>query len=226
MKPSELDADKIRRNIVDNDLVVRFQVEEIQRIEGEIKELTTSKLRCEEIKRRAASRAHLLLRALLLKKGIPTETAELRQQILDAMQEVKRDDITIARQRELQSLIKSLREKLMQICKHPFVTGHVGYRGYSEDDASYNGKRFCLVCKFAETAKWRSPSVGDSREEIYEVLTETPERFIDFTLIDHSGPRFPLCVDEQLEKIVWRPFDETLEALLDPWVITILETGV
>jgi len=84
----------------------------------------------------------------LLQTCIPDELWSIRQKVHELTEEVQRDDITVARQRELHQEVGRQKKKLQKCCHHPLVLYSDGYEGSSSwdyDDAR-DGQHACVIC--------------------------------------------------------------------------------
>jgi hypothetical protein len=222
---TQLDSGRIKKLLHEKELIVICQTKNVLEIDDQLRDLANQRVACNGKKDTAELYARLLTNTLFIMRGIPKESETLRQQIMDAMEEVKRTDITVAKQTELQHLTTDLQTELFGICTHPFVTGYHGYRGsHSHDhEDGYNGQRFCLICSLTDTAKWSKPALGDSRDETYGILIQNSERLIDYSLIDQKGKYSLSGIMQQRNQLVWRPFNEIQKALLDPRILRMQE---
>lgn len=212
MKFSELNSGRLKSLIYSAEFKVESQVKHIKIIEEQIKKLSRDKLEAEQKMGDWSFRAKLLREALLLNAGIPKEVADLRQQLLNLMQESMRGDITIDRYNWVKQEIDLLKSELMEKCTHPLVISHCGSINYGGWNQGWDyGIRKCLVCSFIE----RVVSVGSQSATIclekWTILAKDEQR-----IIRHETEKMFNSFN------IWRPIDEILEALLDLRVVKML----
>jgi hypothetical protein len=106
-----------------------------------IRELNDQHLTC--------SKGQQLIREFLfLNECIPEDIFSLRRHIQLLEEEGAREDITVARQKEILQQIQDQRAKLRKNCLHPLVLyseGYSGSSGYDYDDAR-SGEHACIIC--------------------------------------------------------------------------------
>lgn len=210
---SDKDAEKMEKLIYEFDVVVNCHTGAIQRFEKELAEFSANKRASEGKKQTAARKKQLLQEALLIHNGVPQEVGDLRQQILEMKQEAERTDITVARQKELYTLINFNTVALQRTCTHQFVLSKSGYKEYETYDQSWvYGYRKCLVCGFVEYA-----TSVDS-----QAVTHDLEKW---TILDKNEKRIMAYPhDKQFDSFnIWRPLNEILKMLVDSRVTEMLK---
>ncbi len=96
----------------------------------------------------AEANLHVVRQMQFLQTCIPDELWSIRQKAHDLNIEAQRDDITVARQRELREEIHQQKKALQKRCHHPLVVYSDGYEGSSSwdyDDARH-GQHACIIC--------------------------------------------------------------------------------
>lgn len=132
---------------------------------------------------------------VLLRTPLPDKFRKLRDELLQLVSESKREDITVARGRELYiKLIPAATERLRAVCAHPFVAGEPGYNDeFSYDhDRDQNAMRRCVACGFKE--------YGDTRNQGFKILVSEEGRVLEE--VYDGDPRMKdqlLSMDENLK---------------------------
>lgn len=112
----------------------------------------------------------------ILERPVSEAIAQAHRLVMEATAEKLRDDITIARERELtQTVIPGRIVALRAICTHTLVLDFMGYGGSHSDDYEdqYPAERRCALCNLRETS-----SGSNARQEVYTILVDTDDRLM------------------------------------------------
>lgn len=146
----------------------------------------------------------LLRKARVITRGLGPTIAPLRQTIIDKATEAYRDDITVAKVRELNREVEDLKTKLREECTHLFFVGRHGHDNYYEGYWTPS-RRECLACGLNEDAEGHGTRDGEQ----FKVIADSVER------IEGNLYCFKL-------KSIWIPFEEILALFLDERMLQVI----
>jgi len=151
----------------------------LQLIGFEISDLNRKKVEAEDALAKETRKREAAQKALILVKGVLSKVSRIRNRLLRKIEQVKRRDITIAKQEELELEIDTLKLELQELCAHTFIYCRSGYAGDSAHDYK-NGHpehRYCIVCELSE--KGQRSTQRDYVGIHFEILTESDDRIIE-----------------------------------------------
>jgi hypothetical protein len=206
MKPAELNSEILEQIMTVTNSAVEANQIKLKANEEEQRRLRTEAGGLESRIQGGQIKMNMIREALLISKGIPEALAKARQQIIDKMKRVKRDDILVKTRTKLEQEIREEKEAIKKICDHRFVIGYHSYHGTQSSDYedSHPGKRLCVVCGFHEY----STSQNGSTQDFYKELIPMGNRLINPGALDSDQRKPPF-------DIYAYSMDDILESLLD-----------
>lgn len=127
-------GEQLREMIIKSDGVVNSLKLEIHNRRLEIGELNKKQAATEAKLDKELKRLRGMDKAQILNKDIPENVAQLREELIKKMEQVKRKDITIAKAEKLRVEIEELKSALQKSCSHPFVYNKQGFEGSASYD--------------------------------------------------------------------------------------------
>ncbi|MBI2063223.1 MAG: hypothetical protein HYT61_03240 [Candidatus Yanofskybacteria bacterium] len=202
-------------NLTKIEAILKKKQSEIQLLEQNVAKLSkqTSELKqqlagLESKKYSLELDAQSLIQAAIVSRGAEQDVLKSRNELINLLKEVVREDITIARQKELRVIIDAKKFALQQKCDHRFVMEESGYIGsYSNDyEDAFHGHRLCVVCNFRESeTRICQKDYKKLNADIHRLITPSHSRLSKIT------------------KEIWQPLEPILEEFLNTRVFKILE---
>ena len=178
----------------------------------------------------------LVQQAAVIKRGIPDNVAELREQLLKLRDKTESKRISIRTLETTEQRIVELAEELQEICAHPVVIYFEGYRGsrsYDYEDKRPS-QRTCIICGIRDNSYGEDMSKDYTRrhqnEPDYKILTTIDDRAV----IRFYDVRDVFGDDEKNDERryhvirtsgIWQPLKDMLPRLIDSRVHEMLRSS-